>query len=311
MPKIGDVGFARMSGTQKVVLVSDAELGSLFSTGFCFLEPNDALDSKYLFYFLTSEGFQSEKNALAGEGIMGGIKNSDVVNMQIPLPPMAEQQRIVRLLDEALEGIDIAKANAEKNLQNVANLYQENLRVSFAQSGLGKIKTTIGEQLTLQRGFDITKEQQVSGQVPVVSSGGIKSYHNTSMANGPGVVIGRKGTLGKVFYLETEYWPHDTTLWVKDFKGNLPKLAYYLFESLDVRKLDSGTANPALNRNQVHPIEIFWPVSEQQQEIVRALDSLSTESRRLARIYKSKDDALTMLKNALLSRAFHSELGVA
>src|SRR5438128_9572680 len=86
--------------------------------------------------------------------------------------------------------------------------------------------TTIGEVITLQRGFDITKAEQRPGAVPVVSSGGVSSYHDSAAVTGPGVVIGRKGALGTVFYLEGDYWPHDTTLWVKDFHGTDPRFAY-------------------------------------------------------------------------------------
>jgi len=82
------------------------------------------------------------------------------------------------------------------------------------------VETTIGEQVTLQRGIDITKAAQRAGNVPVISSGGVSSYHDTSAACGPGVVLGRKGVVGSVYYVSSDYWPHDTTLWVKDFHGN-------------------------------------------------------------------------------------------
>ena len=112
------------------------------------------------------------------------------------------------------------------------------------------------------------------------------------MVKAPGVVIGRKGTLGKVFYLEVDFWPHDTTLCVKDFKGNNPRFVYYFFTGLDVKRLDSGTANPALNRNQVHPIEIDWPPIPRQKTIVATLDAMSEETERLASIYQQKLTAL-------------------
>ena len=86
--------------------------------------------------------------------------------------------------------------------------------------------TTIGEQVTLQRGFDITKKQQRFGNVPVVSSGGISSFHDEAMVKGPGVVLGRKGSLGTVFYINEDFWPHDTSLWVKDFKNNNSRFVY-------------------------------------------------------------------------------------
>jgi type I restriction enzyme S subunit len=144
--------------------------------------------------------------------------------------------------------------------------------------------------------------------VPVVSSGGIKSFHDKAMVKAPGVVLGRKGTLGKVFYVEEDYWPHDTTLWVKDFKGNEPKFVYYFFRGLDVSSLDSGAANPALNRNQVHPIQIDWPPIAQQQRIADTLDEVGEAVDRLELIYERKVEALDQLKKSLLHQAFSGNL---
>jgi type I restriction enzyme S subunit len=128
------------------------------------------------------------------------------------------------------------------------------------------------------------------------------------MVAGPGVVIGRKGTLGKVFYVEGDYWPHDTTLWVKDFKSNEPRLVYYLFNSLDLKQLDSGAANPALNRKNVHPIKVAWPPVPQQKALLTMLDSLFEQSQRLRDIYQQKVAALDDLKKSLLHRAFGGAL---
>ena len=91
--------------------------------------------------------------------------------------------------------------------------------------------STVGDMLTLQRGFDITQKEQTRGLYPVVSSSGITSYHNEYKAKGPGVVIGRKGSLGTAFYIDTDFWPHDTSLWVKNFKGNNEYYIYCLLLS--------------------------------------------------------------------------------
>ncbi len=105
----------------------------------------------------------------------------------------------------------------------------------------------LGDVLTLQRGFDITKSEQTEGNVPIVSSSGISSFHNKWKVRGPGLVIGRKGTLGTVHYLRQNYWPHDTTLWVKDFKGNNPRFLNYFLQMLKLENFDVGAANPTLS----------------------------------------------------------------
>ena len=135
----------------------------------------------------------------------------------------------------------------------------------------------LGDYFTLQRGFDITKKEQSEGNCPVVSSSGINSYHGEYKVKGPGVIIGRKGTLGTAFYIEEDYWPHDTTLWVKDFKGNNPLFLYYFLKELPLEKLDSGSANPTLNRNFVHLIEGDIPELEGQTKIAAALSALDAK----------------------------------
>jgi type I restriction enzyme S subunit len=138
----------------------------------------------------------------------------------------------------------------------------------------GWTSTTIGDVVTLQRGHDITRVEQRPGPVPVVSSGGISSWHDQAMAKGPGVVLGRKGTLGRTYYVACDYWPHDTTLWVRDFKGNDPRFVYYFFSNLDFRYLDVGSANPTLNRNHVHPLPTIWPPITEQRGIATVLGAL-------------------------------------
>jgi type I restriction enzyme S subunit len=143
-------------------------------------------------------------------------------------------------------------------------------------AGESWIETTIGEQATLQRGIDITKAEQRDGRVPVISSGGVSSYHDTAAVKGPGVVLGRKGVVGSVFYVEEDYWPHDTSLWVKDFHGNYSRFVYYFFKSVapQIARMDVGSANPTLNRNHVHPMPIVWPPLAEQKAIADVLGAL-------------------------------------
>ncbi|GGD28883.1 hypothetical protein GCM10010915_06220 [Microbacterium faecale] len=147
------------------------------------------------------------------------------------------------------------------------------------------ITAPLGDFITFQRGIDITRRSQTEGTVPVVSSGGVSSYHGTAFRDGPGVVIGRKGTLGKTFYLPGPYWPHDTTLWVRDFKKSYPRFVYYFMSRFDISWLDTGSANPTLNRNHLHPIVVTWPAPAEQQaiaEVLGALDDKIAANTRLA-----------------------------
>ncbi|HEV7308873.1 restriction endonuclease subunit S [Ensifer sp.] len=145
----------------------------------------------------------------------------------------------------------------------------------------------LGDLITLQRGYDITKKAQSDGPYPVVSSSGPTSTHIAFTDAGPGVVIGRKGTLGKAFYVDGPYWAHDTTLWVKDFKGNDRKFVFYLLKSMNLAAYDVGSSNPTLNRNHLHLISIRVPIQvDSQRRIANVLSTydelIEVNQRRIA-----------------------------
>lgn len=131
--------------------------------------------------------------------------------------------------------------------------------------------STLQDLVTLQRGFDITKAEQKEGEVPVISSSGFSSWHNEAMVEGPGIIIGRKGSLGTVHYSEIAYWPHDTTLWSKLLHGNNPRFVYYALKVLNLERFNVGGANPTLNRNHIHGLPIFLPSRSTQDEVARIL----------------------------------------
>jgi len=129
----------------------------------------------------------------------------------------------------------------------------------------------LGDVLILQRGFDITKKELREGLVPVVSSSGVSYFHDEAKVLAPGVVIGRKGSLGKTHLLTVPFWPHDTTLWVKNFKSNDPYFCYFLLKFLKLENLDVGASNPTLNRNHVHQVLVSIPDLSTQRRIASFL----------------------------------------
>lgn len=129
------------------------------------------------------------------------------------------------------------------------------------------------EFVFLQRGFDLTKANSRPGDVPVISSSGVSYYHDTAKVDPPGLVTGRKGSLGKVWFVDVPYWPHDTTLWVKDFQGNDPYFVKVFLERLDLASFDAATSVPTLNRNNLHGLKISFPPLPEQQKIAAILST--------------------------------------
>ena len=151
----------------------------------------------------------------------------------------------------------------------------------------------LGEVATLQRGFDLPTQARVSGSYPLVSSSGISDTHYKSAVQGPGVVTGRSGSIGNVFFIEDDFWPLNTVLYIKDFHGNDPRFVFHLLNHFDLKRFATGTGVPTLNRNFVHDEFVFMPTSvTEQQRIVTILDAAFDE------IATAKANAEANLKNA-------------
>ncbi len=133
-------------------------------------------------------------------------------------------------------------------------------------------KICLSDFITLQRGFDLPATLRRSGTVPVVASTGVSSWHNVAKVRAPGVVIGRSGSIGGGQYIEQDFWPLNTTLYVKDFKGNNPKYVFYVLRSIDFSAFNAGTGVPTLNRNHIASLEVNQKPRDIQDLIVSRLE---------------------------------------
>lgn len=132
----------------------------------------------------------------------------------------------------------------------------------------------LGNFITLKRGFDLPQQKREDGQVPIFSSSGITGTHSTAMVNAPGVITGRYGTIGEVFYAAEDFWPLNTTLFVEDFHGNDAEFIYYFLKTLEWSKFTSASAVPGINRNTVHKETVSLPDIETQRRIASTLSML-------------------------------------
>ena len=129
------------------------------------------------------------------------------------------------------------------------------------------------EVCPLQRGFDLPAGDIVTGEYTVVYSNGILCYHKEYLVKGHGVVTGRSGTIGKVTFVEKNFWPHNTSLWVTNFHGNDIKYIYYFLQNFKLSKYASGSGVPTLNRNDLHIHKIPLPPLPEQRKIAELLST--------------------------------------
>jgi type I restriction enzyme S subunit len=143
-----------------------------------------------------------------------------------------------------------------------------------------------------------------------VSSSGISGFHNRAAARGPGVVTGRYGTIGRAFYLESDYWPLNTTLYVIAFNGNNPKFVRYVLELVPLASDSEKSAVPGINRNYVHTLGVAIPPKSEQVEIVAAIEQLESKHRSKVAMIGSATERLREYRTALVSAAVTGQIDV-
>ena len=164
---------------------------------------------------------------------------------------------------------------------------------------------SLKEIAPLQRGFDLPSSEVQPGSVPVFYSNGVQRFHNVGMVSAPGLMTGRSGTIGKLHFIENgEYWPHNTSLWVTSFKGNVAKFVYFLFDAIGMGRFSSGSGVPTMNRNDVHAHISAVPRSlAEQQKIADCVTSLDEVIAAQGR----KVEALKAHKRGLMQQLFPRE----
>jgi type I restriction enzyme S subunit len=147
----------------------------------------------------------------------------------------------------------------------------------------------LGNVVTLQRGFDLPTGARRAGGVPVVTSAGITDFHDTPKVAAPGVVTGRYGTIGELFFLSESFWPLNTTLYVRDFHGNEPRFVYYLLQRFDFKTFSGKSGVPGVNRNELHRELVSLPAdTKEQRAIATALNDVDALLGALDRLIAKK-----------------------
>ena len=288
------------------------------------------INTKYLCYHLNSQRTNDFINSMQKGTTRPRVTLSVVRELPIYSPPLAEQQRIVGLLDEAFEGLATAKANAEKNLQNARALFESHLQSVFTQRGPGWVETTLGEAYDVRDGTHESPKYHATGY-PLITSKNLKreglSFDNVrliseqdytkinerSAVHKGDVLFAMIGTIGNPTLVEVE--PNFTIKNVALFKN--PKgqsgsfLKHYLDSGMVISKMmkeAKGTTQKFVGLGYLRGFPINLPPLATQLKLVEELDELAVETQRLARLYERKLAALHALKKSLLHQAFSGEM---
>lgn len=300
LPKSG----ASIRLEKRAILTTDAYLVSHLAA----VNPKqDVINPDFLFFSLRLMKLAKEK----AEGYPT-LNLSELSQTQIVFPTLVEQKTIAAVLRtvqevrEASERIIAAIRQLKRSLLQFLFTYgpvpfNQADQVPLKETEVGEMpagwrETTLGQVATLQRGRDLPVAQRKNGHVPIVGSNGIVGFHDDAVATGPGVTVGRSGSVGEIYFVAEDYWPLNTTLWVKDFHGNEPEFIYFLLMRVPFEKYSAGVSVPTLNRNLVHPIRIAIPGLHEQHEIASILSMVDTK---LAS-EEARRDALANLFQSLL-----------
>lgn len=272
---------------------------------------NDIILSYYAVLYFRTELFKKDIGAISHQSVNQASFNITALkNLDIPVPPLAEQERIVEILDREFERIDALKANAEQNLQHAKDLFQAALKQEL-QPKEGWIVSTLQALLRLTSGDNLTAKSIVQGEYPVYGGNGIMGYHNQYNLDGLNVIVGRVGALcgnvrlvkGKIWYTDNAFLVHD-----KENVFYLPYLTYEL-QRADLRQYATQAAQPVVSNASMKDVVLAAPATKEEQELIVArLDKLKEHCKALEENYTKTIALCDDMKQALLRKVFNGEL---
>ena len=340
--KRGSLMICMASGSKshlgKVAFIDD-DYGYAFGGFMGMLTPLNGLLTKYLFHLMTSEDYKDFIGALSDGANINNLTFDKLKVFPVPVPPLAEQQRIVGLLDEAFEGLATAKANAEKNLQNARALFESHLQAVFTQRGPDWVEKPFSELCDIKHGYAFEgeffsnegeyvlltpgnfyerggyrdrgeKQKYYTGEIPrdyVLNEGDLLVAMTEQAA----------GLLGSpILVPESDKFLHNQRLGLVTKKPGVAwtnEFFFHVFNTQPVRKAIHASASGVKVRHtsptKIGEVVVAFPTSlPEQKRIVTTLASLAEETQRLARLYEQKLAALEALKKSLLHQAFTGEL---
>ncbi|MYL24374.1 restriction endonuclease subunit S [Halomonas alkaliantarctica] len=305
----------------KAFPVSVAMRSMIFNQDIKAVIPRDGLLHEYLPYLL--RGHHDELRALADEAAHGTkrIQTDRLLSFPIKLPPAPVQGCITAILSAYDDLIENNTRRIEILEEMARRLYEEwfvhfrfpgHEKVSFKESELGRVPEgwesgALQDVILLQRGFDLPVKKRTPGDFPIVSATGVSGTHVEAKVDGPGVITGRSGSIGKVMYVHGSYWPLNTTLWGKAFPLGSSLFAFYTLSAIDLKSFNVGAAVPTLNRNDIHGL----PVAVPNKEIIASFDQAVGPIHKLMVTLEKKNSNLRAQRDMLLPKLVSGEIDLS
>ena len=271
----------------------------------------DRIFERYLYYYLRSDEAGAEIRSSATGTMVRHTAPKRILSLEIPLPPLEEQQRIVAVLDEAFEGLARARAHAEANLQNARELFESLRFVMLCKQTDGWETHALGDCFRLKSGENLTAKKMVPGRFPVYGGNGIAGTHSACNLSGDNVIIGRVGALcGNARYIDHDIWLTDNAFKVVGYNfGFDHRFLAYLLNFKNLRSLARQAAQPVISNSSLADLELTFPASvELQAELANKLSDAETELEDIKKKYEAKIQDLDDLRQSLLQKAFAGEL---
>lgn len=249
-----------------------------------------------------------------------GIQNLNVgyyLNTKVAFPPPSEQKAIADYLDNVTAKIDRVIEIKERQLEKMNLYYNSRIKeaIRYGVSGENLVEVAwmwtkkipqnwqhkrLKDFFKLSRGVDLPKDKMVDGEYPVYGSNGEIGFHNEYTTKGPGITIGRSGSVGAIKYVNVDYWAHNTCLYVYQNNGNSWRYLYYFLLGVDLSSLSGGSVVGTLNRNYIHKEDVAMPDLAEQIKIVNALDILKGEMNKLLEVTKEQISRLNIYRRSII-----------
>ena len=326
----GDILFARSGATVGKTFQFKKYDGLACFAGYLIkATPDENIILSDFLYFLTKSNlYEKWKNNIFIQATIQNIGADKYGLLPIFLPNINEQRAIAAFLDHETGRIDtlIEKKGRqvellqEKRAALISHAVTKGLdpNVKMKDSGVDWIgeapehwKTIrLKYAFILMRGFDLASDKFIDGCYPVRGSNGIIGYHDKYTTVGPSITVGRSGSVGEVHYIGSNFWAHNTSLYVKYFKQTCPKFSYYLLKTLDLKSLSAGSAVGTLNRNYIHDLPITIPTETKQFTIAAFLDRETGRIDTLTTKIQESISKVREYRTALISAAVTGKIDV-